>query len=197
MTNCCAIPIPTPTWNGFGNITNEPLFVDWLNGNLRLQSNSPCINAGANIYVSTFLDVEGSHRIVDGTVDMGAYEYQSPQLPAYLDWLSHFGLPSDGSVDVADSDGDGLNNWQEWRCGTDPTNALSVLRLLGPSRATTNTVVSWHSVAGVSYFLDWSTNLPLFTPLASNIVGQAGTTTYTDTNALARPRFYRVGVSGP
>jgi hypothetical protein len=30
--------------NGVGNITNAPLFVDYTHGNLRLQSNSPCVN---------------------------------------------------------------------------------------------------------------------------------------------------------
>jgi len=43
-----------------------------------------------------------------------------------------------------------------------------------------------------------STNLtatPRFTPLATNLPGQSGTTTYTDTNAAAAPRLlYRVGV---
>ena len=41
-------------------------------------------------------------------------------------WLQQFGLPTDGSLDMVDTDGDGLNNWQEWRCGADPTNASSV-----------------------------------------------------------------------
>jgi hypothetical protein len=51
----------------------------------------------------------------------------------------------------------------------------------------------------VNYFLECSTNLaatPRFTSLATNLPGQPGTTTYTDTNAVGAPsRFYRVGVS--
>jgi len=58
--------------------------------------------------------------------------------------------------------------------------------------------VSWQSVAGVNYFLERSTNLsaaPSFTLLATNLPGQPGTTSYTDTNGAAAPRlFYRVGV---
>ena len=58
--------------------------------------------------------------------------------------------------------------------------------------------MTWQSVAGVSYFLECSTNLsalPPFAVLATNLAGEAGTTTFTDTNAVGPlPRFYRVGV---
>jgi hypothetical protein len=91
-----------------------------------------------------------------------------------------------------------LNNWQEWVCGTDPTNALSALRLLMPVTTGTNVTLSWQSVAGVNYFLQRTTNptaSPAFAPLATNIFGQPGTTSFTDTNAAgAGPFFYRVGV---
>ena len=117
----------------------------------------------------------------------------------FIGWLQQYGLPTDGSADTADPDG--LNNWQEWRCGTDPTNALSVLRLLAPVTAGTRVTVSWQSVAGVSYFLERATSLsasPAFIPVVKYLSGQPGTTTYTDTNAIgAGPSFYRVGVSTP
>ena len=58
--------------------------------------------------------------------------------------------------------------------------------------------MTWQSVAGVNYFLECSTNLaatPCFTCVATNIPGQPGMTSYTDTNApVASPLFYRVGV---
>jgi len=189
----CTIPMAT---NGVRNITNTPLFVDYANGNLRLQSNSPCINAGNNAYVVGAIDLDGNPRIVSGTVDIGAYEFQGSGSVISYAWLQQYGLPTDGSADYADPDHDGQNTWQEWRCQTDPTNALSALRLLSAAPAGTNVTVTWQSVAGVSYFLEWSTNLASpFTPLATSIPGQPGTTTYTDTNAASvAPMFYRVGV---
>jgi hypothetical protein len=62
-------------------------------------------------------------------------------------------------------------------------------------------MVSWQSVAGVRYFLERSANLgasPPFLPLATNLIGQPGTTSFTDTNAApATPAFHRVGVPTP
>jgi hypothetical protein len=173
-------------------VDSDPLFVDYANGNLRLQSNSPCINAGNNAYVTTATDLDGRPRIVGGTVDMGAYEYQGP----FDQWLQRYGLPTGGSADFIDSDGDGMNNWQEWICGTCPTNPLSALRMLSATPTSTNATVTWQSVAGVSYFLERNANLAApFMVLASNILGQAGTTSYADTNGTGPgPFLYRVGV---
>jgi len=195
LNYCCTTPPPP---GGPGNFTNAPLFLDQAGGNLRLQSNSPCINAGLNAYAPAGLDLDGHPRIVGGTVDVGAYEFPSPNSLISYAWLQQYGLPTDGSADYADPDGDGLNNWQEWRAGTDPTNPLSVLRLMKPVPRPSGIAVRWLSVSNRAYLLERSTNLgvaPLFLPLSSNIVGQAGSTTLLDTNvAGVGPVFYRVGV---
>lgn len=73
LNYCCTMPMPT---NGVGNSTNAPLFVNQAAGDFRLQSGSPCINAGNNAYVSSPTDMAGNPRISGGTVDIGAYEFQ-------------------------------------------------------------------------------------------------------------------------
>lgn len=192
---CCVTPMPT---NGLNNFTNPPLFVDYAGGNLRLQSNSPCINAGLNSYCSESTDLDGRPRIVGGTVDLGAYEYQGAGMGEFIGWLQQYHLPTDGSADAVDSDADSLSNWQEWRCLTDPTNALSVLRVVSATRNGADVQVNWTSVAGVNYFLERATDLsavPSFTRLATSLTGQSGTTTFTDTNASSATQlFYRIGV---
>ena len=176
----------------------DPMFLDQAAGNLRLASNSPCINAGNNTYAPVGLDLDGNSRIEGGTVDIGAYEIQSPQSLISYAWLHEYGLAINEATDGADPDGDGASNYQEWRAGTDPTNALSVLRLLAPTRVGSDLAVSWESVPGHSYFLDWSTNLMMragFHPLATNLSATGNTTTFTHPGAAGfGPRFYRVGV---
>jgi len=116
-----------PAVSGAGNITNDRC--SWT---LRRQLATPirfaCINAGNNAYATNSTDLDANPRIAGGTVDIGAYEFQSPGSVLSFAWLQQYGLPTDGSVDYVDIDGDLLNNWQEWRAQTDPTNKLSVLK---------------------------------------------------------------------
>ncbi|NIP25277.1 MAG: DUF362 domain-containing protein [Phycisphaerae bacterium] len=77
-------------WTGIGNINDDPLFIDaegfdetagTADDNLRLSSDSPCIDTGDNISTASATDLDVHPRIADGDcndteiVDMGAYEF--------------------------------------------------------------------------------------------------------------------------
>ncbi|MDR3458778.1 MAG: choice-of-anchor Q domain-containing protein [Verrucomicrobiae bacterium] len=196
LSFCDTTPLPA---SGTGNITNDPVFLNAAAGDFHLQAGSPCINAGNNAYVAGLTDLDGNARIAGGTVDIGAYEVQSPASVLSYAWAQQYALPTDGSADALDSDGDGMSNWQEWRAGTNPTNCLSLLQMYCPAKAgqSTGLTVSWQSVAGVKYCVQRGSDLsarPPFATVQSDIIGQAGTTSFTDVTATnSGSYFYRVG----
>jgi hypothetical protein len=164
---CCTTPLP---FTGTGNITNDPQFI--ATDDLHLSASSPCIDAGTNGAVITSTDLDGLPRIVNGTVDMGAYEYQYP-----------------------DTDEDGMSDRHEYFSGTSDTNPASCLMFEDIGSGSSNgVVVTWQGVAGKLYGLYRSTNLlvePL--PLQTNIPGVEPMNVVTDTTAIGYgPWYYRV-----
>ncbi|RKY15907.1 MAG: hypothetical protein DRP63_06310 [Planctomycetota bacterium] len=73
---------------GYGGVTSniienncifaDPQFADAANADYHLKSTSPCIDAGSNSLLPSGVDkdLDGNQRIVNGTVDIGAYEMQ-------------------------------------------------------------------------------------------------------------------------
>ena len=71
-----------------------PLFVDALNNDYHLAANSQAINQGYNKEaaggdVTGVYDLAGAMRIQEGTVDLGAFEYDPSAVPEY-----HFSISS-------------------------------------------------------------------------------------------------------
>jgi hypothetical protein len=92
-SNGCSNYINTLNWNpgtagynlyagggtgpGNNNVTSDPQFVNASSGNFSLQSTSPAINAGdpsSSTAVIGTLDFSGNPRIVNGQINIGAYE---------------------------------------------------------------------------------------------------------------------------
>jgi hypothetical protein len=200
ISNSCTTPLPS----GADNFTNTPLFVDLAGGDFHLQSGSHCINAGNNASLNSFPfglpgflsitnDPDAHPRIIGGTVDVGAFEFQSPSSIISYVWLQQYGFPTNGSADFLDPDGDQMNNWQEWLAGTNPTNSASVLRMFNPLGGAPNITLRWQSVTNRTYSLLRSTNLSSFQYISATIPGQSNVTTFTDATATGQgPFFYRV-----
>jgi len=69
----CTTPMPT---NGTENQSSAPGFADGPAHTYRLQPWSPCIDRGMNqSWREVAIDVEGAPRIVNGRIDLGAYEF--------------------------------------------------------------------------------------------------------------------------
>jgi len=105
-------------WSGAGNIDTNPLFINPAGGNYHLRLKSPCINTGNNSAVppSITTDLDGKPRIINGTVDMGAYEYVfQPSRIIYVDagaggenngssWTDAYNFLQDALADANDSE---------------------------------------------------------------------------------------------
>ena len=61
------------TGKGVNSISADPKFKDPGNGDFRLQSSSPAIDAGVDVGIRT--DLEGKNRPSGNGVDLGAYEF--------------------------------------------------------------------------------------------------------------------------
>ena len=141
-------------YSGTGNIDSAPLFVG--SGDYHLAASSPCINTGNNDAPDLpATDKDGRPRIFDGTVDMGAYEY-NPTMSASAQILQIW------PVDNATC-GQTSTLWAEVKnTGSSalPSNAKVWFYVDGPNWSGTNWVGS-ASVSGLSagstdwYSFDW------------------------------------------
>lgn len=199
FNHCCL----TINASGVGNFTNNPFPSAIINPTnavslFYLPTNSPCIDTGNSSAAIGQLDFDGRPRIFGSAVDVGATEFQGIGIEPFIVWLTQNDLPNDGSADYLDSDGDGMNNWQEWIAGTDPNNASSALQLTTPTFANNpnGVVITWQSNTNKNYYLQRSADLTGgFSAIQSNITGQVSLTSYTDTTATnGSSFFYRVGV---
>lgn len=115
--------------------------------------------------------------------------------------LTYFGTL--GVNPNADSDGDGMSNLQEYLAGTNPTDALSNLRIISISTLSFGSTanLTWTSVSNRSYYVQEKLNLTSPSWLDSGLgaippdFGTTTTRTIVDTNAPNR--FYRVQAFRP
>ncbi len=114
----------TSNKNPFGNISQDPMFVDPTTVNFRLQMDSPCINTGDPNCMGE-IDFYGHDRIVHHRVDIGAVEFEGnlrPVADAGED-QSLTVIPESVTLDAASSyDPDGnLNLTYRWSQVSGPT----------------------------------------------------------------------------
>ncbi|MBA4389246.1 MAG: hypothetical protein C0404_14830, partial [Verrucomicrobia bacterium] len=177
------------------------LFVDEATNDLHL-ADSDTMARGAGM-PGLGADIDGQDR-TGPLYDVGADQNQSSPPDADGDgildsWeVQHFGGTNavNGGAS-ADPDGDGANNLKEYRCGTMPTNGMSVLKLESvPPGVGTNFVLRWSSVSGKYYRVMATTNLTagFAEQVLIHIPASAPINTATVGVGQAGCRFYRVSV---
>jgi len=118
-------------------------------------------------------------------------------------WLIAHGITNDFAVaETNDMDGDGMLTWKEYVANTVPTNAASVLKLVGIVRTGDGrTKIAWQSASNRWYSIYRADGLLALSlvPVATNVSSAgAGTTSYTTTNAAPpEVRYYRVSTRLP
>jgi hypothetical protein len=120
----------------------------------------------------------------------------SPQSICSDEWkLQFFGSLTDiNSLDSADPDGDGVQNWMEYLAGTNPTDGNSKLQFTGTERHQNQTLLYWLTALGKAYEVQWSA-----TPsggvwnVLGTVSGNGTETIYTD-SAADTARYYRLRV---
>jgi hypothetical protein len=137
------------------------------------------------------------------TTWIGVY-WGPPNMAVPYEWMQqYFGNDTSAWPAVtADTDGDGMNNWQEFLAGTIPTNSASVLNVQ-ISNATTQTTqarhdnltqqglyLNWNTQPGLTYQVQVTTNFTSWSNLGSpRLATQSSDSIYVGSGAAG---YYRV-----
>ena len=203
--SCCAAPAV-----GVNCVTNDPRFLNAAASDYRLRYASPCIDRGGDLAAVTD-DWEGNYRPMDGDWngtsrwDIGACEYNPQTADSNGDgipdaWCHGYGLDAnDPDMAHQNPDHDPFDNGEEYIADTDPTSAVSYLRITVVSNVPP-TRVYFRSSSNRLYSLSRTTNLLQAAwddvPGQTNVAGSGGLQALPDTNQFQRG-FYRIGVRMP
>ena len=136
---------------------------------------------------------------IDTTVWVGG-PAQGPAELVSEQWKTNFfGSMTNPLADAfADADGDGVPNWKEFLAGTNPTNRLSRLEILGTSWINAPVpalVLRWLTAPDKSYLIERTDRLDgtNWMPVAEGVLGDGQLRLCLDTNATNNAQqFYRV-----
>ncbi len=174
-----------------------------------IQFQAPAQSTAGQHYVLRFKNADGSPDIetqydlesVPATASIGAASAVTED-PISDEWkLRFFGDLEDKTAQAqVDADEDGVSNLEEFIAGTDPTNSISMLRLLGGRPAgeanTNGLTLRWLTAPGKKYVLETTSSLTSreWTVISSEILGDGTIRQLTPPDIGGSPAFYRIRV---
>ena len=180
-----------------------PIWYRWLRGGVGVQTNNTGLFILTNVQISAMIRVTATNFASGpGGVNMTPSTGVALTMLSDFDrdgmadaWETQFGFNTNSVADaVLDSDGDSMINRDEYVAGTDPINALSLLKL---TLSTTNrSVLQFVAQSNIAYSIQFRTNL-ISGPWnnLTNLTTQSQTRTM-QVNAVSSPalpeRCYRV-----
>ncbi len=157
--------------------------------------NSPARNTSVGSAITS--DQRG-FPIVSGTPDIGAYE--AGTLTNYNAWIWET-LPASATngqhLAVGDYDGDGATNGDEFIALTNPTDVASRFRIVSAVRNAVNLDVTFTSVVGRHYSLEYTSDFASYVIPATGIVGTGSPITIPLGPVTGFPRFFVRARVGP
>ena len=164
------------------SVSNYEVYVDGAGTPMALTTNTTWTMTAANGLAANsthsfqldYVTTDGRRPPISpsasGTTWLGYY-WGTPTNAIPVEWMTmYFGPQSSWPSTTADSDGDGMNNYQEFLAGTIPTNSASVLRVQignspqgqrsgqGFSQNLQGMYLSWNTQPGLTYQVQVTTN---------------------------------------
>jgi len=182
-----------------------PIYYRWIRNGIGIQTSTVPVLVLTNVQPGTPNPLPIRCAVTNMATGVGGINSGTVNLLVHADfdgdgvgdpWEAQYGFNTNNLADGAlDFDGDGASNHDEYVAATDPTNALSVLKL---ALATGNSALQFVAQSNLSYSLQYRTNLSGAPwTVVTNVAGLTNAVRTIQVTAPNPPveleRYYRVG----
>jgi uncharacterized repeat protein (TIGR03803 family) len=191
----------TPSTDAVG-VTGYKIFRDGI----QVATNSATIYSDAALTPATTYSYKVAAYDAAGNTSLQSTASSTGTLSLFDDWRKASFTASELlnlniSGPDADPDGDGFSNFQEFKISTLPKSRSSHLRVNSTVLSGNQLTISWPSVIGKVYTIQYSTDLKNWNAVSPQIIANSQTSTWIDNGSstggsvgLQQKRFYRVVV---